>query len=548
MELSRCMGCQKQSELNSLRAAKKRFESGKEVIQLKEELEKEKRKNAKLTDALNERQEDNKELRSELAFYKTSYEAEKERNEILVQKIIVLQDINLQKIQTNNEALYASMDKLVLGLMAELEEKDGKILKLTAQINRDFHTSSSPSSQFPNRKPIQNSREKTGRKPGGQPGHKGHPRKHLETTEPIIDLSFPDEVKENPEAYEFSGIKSRKIADVKMQVNVTEVRSAVFRNKITGEEVYRDFPEGYENEMNYGPGLKAYCNFMNNYLNVPLRKCASFLSDITFGTIEIAPSTIFKLGREFSKRTKKERGKIFIDLLNSPFMHTDVTTIRICGVLYFVYVSSNGKDVLYQFRRHKGDEGIKGTPVEEYLFVLIHDHDVTYFKYGGAHQKCESHEARYVKDSMANEPNLEWNKQMDQHLGWIIHNFKLGNLADDESIRKAKERYYEILELAMKEYSEIPESKLKYYKNGFNTAKRLKEYGEDLLYFLTHPEIPYTNNEAERRGRRIKTKMRVIGTFRSFQSAIDYLKFMSFMETSRDTIDNKYKKLVEVFS
>ena len=548
MELSKCMSCRKQAELNSLRAAKKRFESGKEISQLKEKLEKEQRKNVALNDQLNKLKTENKELRNELDSYKRNYESERVQNETLVEKLYSLKNTVSFHELNNGEALRNAIDKLVLDLMAECEDKDGQISKLKAQINRDFHTSSSPSSQFPNRAPIQNSREKTGRKQGGQPGHKGHPRKQLETTEPIVNLSFPEEVMSDPEAYEFVGTKIRKLADIKMNVSVTEVRSAVFRNKVTGKEVYRDFPKGMENEINYGAGLKAYCNLMNNYLNVPLRKCASFLRDITHGTIEIASSTIFKLGREFSKRTKNERSKIFINLLNSPFMHSDVTTIRICGVLYFVYVSSNGKDVLYQFRRKKGDEGIKGTPVEEYLFVLIHDHDVTYFKYGGAHQKCEAHEARYVKDSMANEPDLQWNKLMDEHLKWIIHNFKIGNLADDDSIREAKVKYYEILDLAVKEYSEMPESKLKYYKNGFNTAKRLKEYGEDLLYFLTHPEIPYTNNEAERRGRRLKTKMRVIGTFRSFQSAIDYLKFMSYMETERDTIDNKYEKVVEVFS
>ena len=181
-----------------------------------------------------------------------------------------------------------------------------------------------------------------------------------------MNLAFPDDVMKNPEDYEYVGVKARKLVDIETKVHVTEVHSAVFRNKLTGKEVYRDFPDGMENEINYGAGLKAYCNLMNNYLNVPLRKCASFLNDITHGTIEIAPSTIFSLGRAFSKRTKKERGKIFINLLNSPFMHSDATTIRICGVLYFVYVSSNGKDVLYQFRRKKGDEGIKGTPVEEY--------------------------------------------------------------------------------------------------------------------------------------------------------------------------------------
>lgn len=60
---------------------------------------------------------------------------------------------------------------------AELEEERGKNLKLRAQINRDYKNSSIPSSKSIKRKKIANSREKTGRKPGGQPGHPGHRKK-----------------------------------------------------------------------------------------------------------------------------------------------------------------------------------------------------------------------------------------------------------------------------------------------------------------------------------------------------------------------------------
>jgi hypothetical protein len=67
------MNCQKQYELNSLRAAKKRFESGKEVSQLKAELEKEKRKTAALTDQVNKYKWKSEELRTECDFYKNSY-------------------------------------------------------------------------------------------------------------------------------------------------------------------------------------------------------------------------------------------------------------------------------------------------------------------------------------------------------------------------------------------------------------------------------------------------------------------------------------------
>ena len=53
-----------------------------------------------------------------------------------------------------------------------LEEEQGKNLKLRAQINRDYENSSIPSSKTLRKKKITNSREKTGRKPGGHQGHK----------------------------------------------------------------------------------------------------------------------------------------------------------------------------------------------------------------------------------------------------------------------------------------------------------------------------------------------------------------------------------------
>lgn len=59
---------------------------------------------------------------------------------------------------------------------AELEDERGKNKKLMAQVNRDFENSSLPSSlQAAGRKKIPNSREKSGRRPGEQPEHKGHP-------------------------------------------------------------------------------------------------------------------------------------------------------------------------------------------------------------------------------------------------------------------------------------------------------------------------------------------------------------------------------------
>lgn len=79
-------------------------------------------------------------------------------------------DAALDKVTQQRQKIYA--------LETALEEEKGKNLKLRAQINRDYENSSIPSSKAICRKKISNSREKSGRKPGAQPGHPGHGRKN----------------------------------------------------------------------------------------------------------------------------------------------------------------------------------------------------------------------------------------------------------------------------------------------------------------------------------------------------------------------------------
>ena len=53
---------------------------------------------------------------------------------------------------------------------AKLEDAQGLIVKLTAQVNHNYENSSMPSSKCINRKKITNNREKTGKKPGARQG------------------------------------------------------------------------------------------------------------------------------------------------------------------------------------------------------------------------------------------------------------------------------------------------------------------------------------------------------------------------------------------
>ena len=47
-------------------------------------------------------------------------------------------------------------------------------------------------------------------------------------------------------------------------------------------------------------------------------------------------------------------------------------------------------------RDNKGHKGIKGTPLENYVGTMIHDHATEFYKYGMRHQECSQHNCRYA--------------------------------------------------------------------------------------------------------------------------------------------------------
>ena len=451
------------------------------------------------------------------------------------------------KIEELNKQL-SEKDSLLAEKDAEIEEFKGSLKKMTAQINRDFSNSSIPSSQCVNHKKISNSREKSGKKPGGQPGHEGHCRHAVPGTEAdIIKLPAPSCVTENPEDYYDTGkTVTKQLIEIRLSVKATNYVATLYRNRKTGSRIHAEFPEGLVNECTYGDSVKSLAAMLNNYCNVSMDKVNEVMHDLSGGKINISKGRIATLAKEFNEKSKENQDEIFKNLMNSPIMHTDATNVRVNGKGWFVFVTASGNNVLYFAREHKGHEGVKGTPVEDYLHTLIHDHDITFYSYGGNHQECLAHVLRYLQDSINNEPEFTWNTTMKKALSVMIHQYKQcnGSLSEAE-IDAYRKEYNRILEIAEKEYEEHPPNK--YYKEGFNLAKRLKKYAKNHLLFLTEENVPYTNNHSELLLRQIKRKVKQVGSYRSNESLSDFCSMLGVIETAKQNQQGIYKTLCEVY-
>lgn len=557
MKISFEYATQLQYENKALRERIRLLESGEAYIRLKKEyerlLEEKDREIRKLKAELDDSRRQS--ARNRENWFQVYEDMEKEKKKEIRETLADnwrLRKMLREAIRSRDQWKTKYLEQLHLKYKAEteLDEEKGKNLKLRAQLNRDYENSSIPSSKTVHHKKITNSREKSGKKPGGQPGHKGHCRKRqTPTTAPIL-LPPPQKVLDDPDFKKTKKKIVKQMINIRLVLDVREYHADVYRNSQTGELAHAEFPAGVVNDVNYGGSIRAFLFLLNNECCTSIDKSRKFLLDLTGGKLNISKGMVSSLCREFAMKTEQERKNLFADMLLSPVMHTDCTNAKVNGKPAYVFVCAtpDGK-TMYFARDKKGHEGVKGTVAEDYQGILVHDHDRTFYNYGTGHQECLAHVLRYLKDSIQNEPERTWNGEMRSLIQEMIHyrnNLPSEEEADANKTAGFEERYRAILRKAEEEYKDVPPSE--YYKEGYKLYRRMEKYMENHLLFLHDHRVPATNNEAERLLRSYKRKQQQAVSFRSQESIESLCQCMSMLVMMRlKEEQNLFEKISQIF-
>lgn len=446
-----------------------------------------------------------------------------------------------EKIKEERREKYAIGD--------ELEKALGLNQKLTAQVNMDFTNSSIPSSmQGAGRKKIVNSRVPSGKRKGAQPGHKGAGRKKHQPDRVVL-LPDPDFCVNDPDYYKTDKTLSKQLVELSITVRTTEYRADVFRNRKTGSRVHAPFPDGVVNDVNYGGTVKAAAFLLGNECNVSHHKIKKFLSEATGGELELSIGMIGGLCEEFSEKTKAKKAELIKKLMTSPAMNADFTNANVDGksAQVLILASEQNHAVLYIARKNKGHKGIQGTPLENYVGTVVHDHDTTFYSYGLRHQECNQHNIRYAIGSIENEPEREWGGKMLGLLREMLHyrNTLGENELDEGIVKRFEERYDAIVDLGDEEYLDTPPSD--YYREGYNLCKRLRKYKESELLFLHDKNVPANNSLCERLARVFKRKQKQLMAFRSFENLMWLCDSLSIVYSLRQEGENVYEAVSDIY-
>lgn len=169
----------------------------------------------------------------------------------------------------------------------QLEGARDLIVRLKAQASHNYENSSLPSPKCIKRKKITNNREKTEKKPGGQPSHKHHPHKKLTSTQ-TVEIA-PDQKYQDTSRYTPTGKNvTKQVVGVAVHAVATQYSTPEFYDRKTGHRVHSAFPADVTDNVNYDELLKTFAFLLNNRCNVSkelkfLEKTGELISGMTGG-------------------------------------------------------------------------------------------------------------------------------------------------------------------------------------------------------------------------------------------------------------------------
>ena len=419
-----------------------------------------------------------------------------------------------------------------LKLMERIQVLEKTILDLAGRLAKydnpkNSRNSSVPPSKDENRPSINQSlREDSGKKTGGQPGHKGHTREMN---------THPDTILDHKPGFcsccgrDLSGIHAelsskRQVVDIPVVRPVYTEHRSYTKKCPCGSKNKTAYPAGVNSPLQYGSGLESMVSYLHSRQYLPYRRMKELLKDC-FG---ISPSegSIDNIIQRFAKKALPTYGLLKTAVAQSRVVGGDETGARVDGNRHWVWTYQTESLTVLAMSASRRLKAIRSHFPEGFgTAILCHDAWRAYFNYGSnLHQLCPAHllrELNYIEERYKS----EWAKKLKRLLVDAINLKK--TLSDKpgpgerETVTGMEERMDRILETTLDVR----------HKEAVSMQKRLVKYRESIFTFLYHHKVPPDNNASERAIRNIKVKQKISGQFKSERGADDFCVIRSVVDT-----------------
>ena len=460
------------------------------------------------------------------------------------------------------------LTELVGTLNATIKELQETIRELRRQLGQNSQNSSKPPSSDGYKKPAPRSqRQKTGKKPGGQKGHKGS-NMSIPHAPDEIRQHYPEKCHTCPHLSKclengavFQCAEKRYSVDAVITTKVTEHQSIKVDVCPCGETPGAGaFPKDVKAYVQYGSSVSVLVGLLNTYGSMSAMRIHTLIGSLL--GCKLSTGTVVSMVSKCAKKVGSTMKKIRALIESGDVGHFDETGARLGGKLYWVHSSSTSEYTYQTINRRRGKIGMDANGVLlNFHGIAMHDCWSPYWKYDGIiHAICNAHLLRELTGIEDFNPDHTWAYSFKE----LLRSMKK---AKERAIAKGKTRlspstlyrfsreYDLIMAVADEECPLPPDPDPPVKKRGRKRKgkeraliERLVLLKDAVCLFIHDFKVPFDNNQAERDVRNIKTKVKVAGCFRSEGGAQNYLDVMSYLSTGMKHNVSVFDALTAAFS
>ena len=455
-----------------------------------------------------------------------------------------------QAIETARKALREEAG-LSSGLRAALEVLLALVTVLLNRVTLDSRNSSKPPSQDRNRE-KEPRRGKSGRAPGGQPGHQGTTLMPVEEPDEVQELKVDQATLPLERSYREAGFERRQVIDLDISRFVIEYRAQILEDD-RGERHVAAFPDGVTRPVQYGSGVKGHAVYLSQFQLLPYDRIRDQLQEQM--EVPVSVGSLYNFNREAYERLEWFDPWVKEGLEASPCVNADETGINIDGKGHWLHCLSNDDLTLFYPHAKRGTEAMDEMGVlPRFHGILCHDHWKPYYRYTGcSHALCNAHHLRELERAWEQD-GQQWAKAMQDRLLEINTAVDAagGSLGLDESTCW-RQGYRALLAEADRECPPPEEKEHRRTRGRIKRSKarnlleRLRDYEDDVLRFMEDPIVPFTNNQGENDLRMTKVQQKISGCFRSMEGARMFCRIRSYLSTCRKRGMNATEALALLF-
>ena len=379
-------------------------------------------------------------------------------------------------------------------------------------------------------------REKSGKKPGGQPGHKGNTRLMSDQPDETEDIQ-PNYCREC--GRELSGIEGKEeYREECVGVRIIPVIKRIrFLNKTcTCGCCNRVEYTKRKNPVYLSSEIRALVVYLNIVMCMPYNRIISFLHDVMH--IDISEGSIRNFIEDAGDKADAICDRIATELVKSPVAGADESGFYVNGKLNWAWILQNPKLTLTWIAKGRGakemDDRFGPNALEN--TVLTTDRHSAYFTMNvKGHQICIPHLLRNLNYLNELDKNQDWSSRLQELLKKAVHwrNTNPETIADTSTWMESLDKLLnENLDKFKKPFRQIR-----------NSLRKLKDH---VFYFLKDPRVPSHNNASEGGIRILKVKQKRSGGFRSQAGAEDFMAIHSVADTAKKNDFSRWDAILEL--